>query len=129
MKPFAYVNAASEKDAIAALGPERGKFLPLAGGMDLLALMKDYVAQPDRLVNVKDWITPSPGRPRADCESARPLPLTPLASTRRRSAVSRARRGGGRSGHAADPQRRHRRRQSQPAPALLVLPQRRIPRA
>ena len=53
MKPFAYVNAAGEKEAIAALGPERGKFLPLAGGMDLLALMKDYVAQPDRLVNVK----------------------------------------------------------------------------
>ena len=53
MKPFAYVNAAGEKEAIAALGPERGKFLPIAGGMDLLALMKDYVAQPDRLVNVK----------------------------------------------------------------------------
>jgi xanthine dehydrogenase YagS FAD-binding subunit len=48
------VNAANEKEAIAALGPERGKFLPLAGGMDLLALMKDYVAQPDRLVNVKN---------------------------------------------------------------------------
>ena len=54
MKPFAYVNAANEKEALAALGPERGKFLPLAGGMDLLALMKDYVAQPDRLVNVKN---------------------------------------------------------------------------
>ncbi len=54
MKSFAYVNAANEKEAIAALGPERGKFLPLAGGMDLLALMKDYVAQPDRLVNVKN---------------------------------------------------------------------------
>ena len=54
MKPFAYVNAANEKEAIAALGPERGKFLPLAGGMDLLALMKDYIAQPDRLVNVKN---------------------------------------------------------------------------
>ena len=53
MKPFAYVNAANEKEAIAALGPERGKFLPLAGGMDLLALMKDYVAQPDAVVNVK----------------------------------------------------------------------------
>lgn len=53
MKPFAYVNAANEKEAIAALGNERGKFLPLAGGMDLLALMKDYIAQPDRLVNVK----------------------------------------------------------------------------
>lgn len=54
MKPFAYVDAADEKEAIAALGPERGKILPLAGGMDLLALMKDYIAQPDRLVNVKN---------------------------------------------------------------------------
>ena len=54
MKPFAYVNAANEKDAIASLVPERGKVLPLAGGMDLLALMKDYVAQPDRLVSVKN---------------------------------------------------------------------------
>ena len=54
MKPFAYVDAANEKEAIAALGSERGRFLPLAGGMDLLALMKDYVAQPDRLVNVKN---------------------------------------------------------------------------
>ena len=54
MKPFAYVNAANEKDAVASLVPERGRVLPLAGGMDLLALMKDYVAQPDRLVNVKN---------------------------------------------------------------------------
>ena len=54
MKPFAYVNAANEKEAIAALGSERGKFLPMAGGMDLLALMKDYIAQPERLVNVKN---------------------------------------------------------------------------
>jgi len=53
VKSFAYVNAAGEKEAVAALGPERGRFLPLAGGMDLLALMKDYIAQPDRLVNVK----------------------------------------------------------------------------
>jgi CO/xanthine dehydrogenase FAD-binding subunit len=54
VKPFAYVNAANEKEAIAALGPERGKFLPMAGGMDLLALMKDFVATPERLVNVKN---------------------------------------------------------------------------
>ncbi len=54
MKAFAYVNAANEKEAIAALSPERGKVLPLAGGQDLLGLMKDYVAQPDRLVNVKN---------------------------------------------------------------------------
>lgn len=54
MKPFTYVNAASETEAIAALGTERGKYLPLAGGTDLLALMKDYVATPSRLVNVKN---------------------------------------------------------------------------
>lgn len=53
MKPFAYVNAANEKEALAALSTERGKVLPLAGGMDLLALMKDYIAQPETLVNVK----------------------------------------------------------------------------
>ncbi|HXW06595.1 MAG TPA: xanthine dehydrogenase family protein subunit M [Vicinamibacterales bacterium] len=54
MKAFAYVDAANEKEAVAALGTERGRILPLAGGMDLLALMKDYVAQPERLVNVKN---------------------------------------------------------------------------
>lgn len=53
MKAFAYVNAAGEKDAIAALSPERGRVLPMAGGMDLVGLMKDYIAQPERLVNVK----------------------------------------------------------------------------
>jgi xanthine dehydrogenase YagS FAD-binding subunit len=54
LKAFSYVNAANEKEAIAALSTERGRFLPLAGGMDLIGLMKDYVAQPDRLVNVKN---------------------------------------------------------------------------
>lgn len=53
MKAFAYVNATSEKEALAALGTERNRSLPLAGGMDLLALMKDYIVQPARLVNVK----------------------------------------------------------------------------
>jgi len=54
VKPFAYVNAVTETEAIAALGPQRGRILPIAGGMDLVSLMKDYVAQPDRLVNVKN---------------------------------------------------------------------------
>jgi xanthine dehydrogenase YagS FAD-binding subunit len=53
VKAFAYVNAVDEKQAVAALSTERGKVLPLAGGMDLLALMKDYIAQPETLVNVK----------------------------------------------------------------------------
>jgi len=55
VKAFAYVNAANQKDALAALATttSRGKVLPIAGGMDLLGLMKDYIAQPDVLVNVK----------------------------------------------------------------------------
>jgi xanthine dehydrogenase YagS FAD-binding subunit len=63
VKAFAYVNAVNEKEAVAALGTRRGQILPIAGGMDLLALMKDYVAQPDRLVNVKNLdrtIAPTP---------------------------------------------------------------------
>jgi xanthine dehydrogenase YagS FAD-binding subunit len=54
VKAFAYVNPTGEREALAALGTERGKFLPLAGGMDLIALMKDYIAQPERIVNVKN---------------------------------------------------------------------------
>src|SRR5262249_10618846 len=53
MKAFTYVNPANEKDAVAALAPEFEKAMPIGGGQDLLARMKDYVTQPDRLVNVK----------------------------------------------------------------------------
>ena len=53
MKAFSYVNPANEREAVRALGPDRDKVMPLAGGQDLLARLKDYVAQPDRIVNVK----------------------------------------------------------------------------
>src|ERR1043165_9630354 len=53
MKPFAYVNPANEKDAVAALSPDFEKSVPIGGGQDLLARLKDYVTQPDRVVNVK----------------------------------------------------------------------------
>ena len=53
MKAFAYVNPTTEKDAVAALKTD-GIALPLAGGMDLLSRMKDYIDQPDRIVNVKN---------------------------------------------------------------------------
>jgi len=53
MKPFAYVNPTNEKDAVAALSPEFEKSVPIGGGQDLLARLKDYVTQPDRVVNVK----------------------------------------------------------------------------
>jgi xanthine dehydrogenase YagS FAD-binding subunit len=54
VKAFAYVNPTNEQDAVAALDPEFEKALPLAGGQDLLARMKDYVTQPERIVNVKN---------------------------------------------------------------------------
>jgi xanthine dehydrogenase YagS FAD-binding subunit len=54
LKAFSYVNAANEKEAIAALqSAVRGKMLPMAGGMDLLGLMKDYIVSPDRVVSIK----------------------------------------------------------------------------
>jgi xanthine dehydrogenase YagS FAD-binding subunit len=53
VKPFAYVNARTEQEVIGALSPQRGRTLPLAGGMDLLGLMKDYILQPEAVVNVK----------------------------------------------------------------------------
>jgi xanthine dehydrogenase YagS FAD-binding subunit len=54
LKAFAYVNAANEKAAVAALSSERNRILPMAGGMDLLGLMKDFIVSPEQIVNVKN---------------------------------------------------------------------------
>jgi len=65
LKPFAYVNPANEKEAVAALSPEHEKAMPLGGGQDLLARLKDYITQPDRIVNIKNalesTVTPASG--------------------------------------------------------------------
>jgi len=53
VKPFAYVNPKNEREAIGALSAQRGRTVPIAGGMDLLGLMKDYILQPEAVVNVK----------------------------------------------------------------------------
>ena len=50
MKAFAYVNPANEKDAAAALR-NAGVAMPIGGGQDILARMKDYITAPDRIVN------------------------------------------------------------------------------
>jgi xanthine dehydrogenase YagS FAD-binding subunit len=60
VKAFAYVNPANEKDAVAALSGQPEQAMPIAGGQDLLALMKDYITQPDRLVNVKNALESTP---------------------------------------------------------------------
>jgi xanthine dehydrogenase YagS FAD-binding subunit len=50
MKPFAYANARTVEDAVEALSEG---CRPLAGGTDLLGLMKRGLAAPHRLVNLK----------------------------------------------------------------------------
>jgi xanthine dehydrogenase YagS FAD-binding subunit len=55
LKAFAYVNATTEKDALAALSKaERGRTLPMAGGMDLLGLAKDYIVTPETIVSIRN---------------------------------------------------------------------------
>jgi xanthine dehydrogenase YagS FAD-binding subunit len=60
VKAFAYVNPANEKEAVAALSGQSGQAMPIGGGQDLLARMKDYITQPDRVVNVKNALESAP---------------------------------------------------------------------
>ena len=53
MRSFAFVDAATDKDVVAVLSTERNRVLPLAGGVDLLALMKDAIVAPDTLVSLR----------------------------------------------------------------------------
>jgi xanthine dehydrogenase YagS FAD-binding subunit len=50
MKPFTYLSAANEAEAVRLLGAGR---LALAGGTSLLNLMKEHVVEPESLVNIK----------------------------------------------------------------------------
>jgi len=54
MRPFEYVSPPSAKQAVSLLGTSWGQSEVLAGGTDLLALMKNDVVYPRRLVNIKD---------------------------------------------------------------------------
>jgi len=54
MHSFEYASPKSLKDALALLGPSFADAAPLAGGTDLLSLMKDEVYQPKRVVNLKE---------------------------------------------------------------------------
>ena len=63
MNPFEYVNPRTVNSAVAEVA-DKGCFL--AGGIDVLGEMKEYIAQPRRLVNVKelpglDQIVPAHG--------------------------------------------------------------------
>jgi len=53
MRPFEYVTPATTEQAVSLLGVQWGQAEVLAGGTDLLSLMKDDVVRPKRLVNIK----------------------------------------------------------------------------
>ena len=54
MRPFEYASPATPAQAVSLLGASWGDAEILAGGTDLLALMKDDVVYPKRLVNIKE---------------------------------------------------------------------------
>ena len=53
MKAFEYANPSTIEEALRLLGSQYGESAILAGGTDLLSLMKDYILTPGRLVNIK----------------------------------------------------------------------------
>ena len=54
MRPFEYVSPSSRAQAVSLLGTAWGNTEILAGGTDLLTLMKDDVVAPKRLINIKE---------------------------------------------------------------------------
>ena len=53
MQPFEYANPSSLQEALSLLGTRWGEADVLAGGTDLLSLMKDEIHRPRRVVNIK----------------------------------------------------------------------------
>ncbi len=53
MQPFEYANPTTLREALGMLGNKWGETGVLAGGTDLISLMKDYLETPRRLVNIK----------------------------------------------------------------------------
>jgi len=54
MQAFEYANPTTVQEAVALLGARWGEADVLAGGTDLLSLMKDYIHTPKRVVNIKN---------------------------------------------------------------------------
>jgi xanthine dehydrogenase YagS FAD-binding subunit len=54
MRAFEYASPTTKEQAVGLLGTNWGQAEVLAGGTDLLALMKDDVVHPKRLVNIKE---------------------------------------------------------------------------
>ncbi len=54
MRAFEYASPTTKEQAVALLAAKWGEREVLAGGTDLLSLMKDFVTEPKRLVNIKE---------------------------------------------------------------------------
>jgi xanthine dehydrogenase YagS FAD-binding subunit len=54
MERFEYAHPSTRQEAVGLLGSHWNDAAVLAGGTDLLSLMKEYVVTPKRLVNIKD---------------------------------------------------------------------------
>ena len=54
MHPFEYSNPSTTQEAVGLLGAKWGEADVLAGGTDLISLMKEHLATPNRLVNIKN---------------------------------------------------------------------------
>jgi xanthine dehydrogenase YagS FAD-binding subunit len=54
MQSFEYANPTSVQEAVALLGAQWGQADVLAGGTDLLSLMKEHLHTPTRVVNIKN---------------------------------------------------------------------------
>ena len=54
MQSFEYANPATLQEAVALLSPQWGHADVLAGGTDLISLMKDHLHTPRRVVNIKN---------------------------------------------------------------------------
>src|SRR3954452_12152829 len=54
MQSFEYVNPTTVQEAVGLLGSKWGQTDVLAGGTDLISLMKDHLHEPKRLVNIKN---------------------------------------------------------------------------
>lgn len=54
MEKFSYANPTSEKDAVALLGSTWNDAAILAGGTDLISMMKENLAAPKTVVNIKN---------------------------------------------------------------------------
>ena len=54
MQKFEYASPTTKEQAVELLGKQWGESEALAGGSDLLSLMKDFIITPKRLVNLKE---------------------------------------------------------------------------